>query len=232
MYTVRSSFFFALCLLLSSCASVPRTQDVPVVNARHIVYLIYRGWHTSVLLDAKTLAAQSPLLEQQLRKQKYARVGFGDGDYFTGKDKSVISATRALFASRYSALQLLSYDYEPFDEIPSGTLVPLALTDEGMRKLIRHINQSVVVDVEGKAVRLPAQGDAMGDFYLGSVRYGAFSNCNTWLGLALREAGLPIASRLTASGVFTQAKTISEIQARAGLFKTSPGQALSGAPAY
>ena len=205
---------------------MPRTQDVPLVNAHNIVYLIYRGWHTSVMLDAKTLAAESPLLKKQLRGQRYARVGFGDGDYFTGRDKSVAAAARALFASRYSALQLLTYDYDPFDEIPAQTLVPLALTDEGMRNLIRHINRSISVDAQGEAVQLAAQGDAMGNFYLGDIRYSAFSNCNTWLGLALRQAGLPIASRLTSSGVFEQA--ISTIQARAGLFKVSSGHGFSG----
>lgn len=213
-------------LLLAACASLPRTQDIPVVNTRHTIYFIYRGWHTSVLIDAKTLAAYSPLLAPDLRGQRYGRVGFGDGDYFTGKSKSVGSATRALFASRSSALQLLSYDYAPFAEIPADTLVPLAISDVGMRQLIEHINRSMALDDTGKPVRMSAMGDAMGDFFLASTHYSAFSNCNTWSGQALRAAGLPVANRLTASGVFDQARAISRIQAQAGLF-TSPGRTIS-----
>jgi len=205
-------------LLLAACASMPRTQDIPVADTRHTIYFIYRGWHTSLLIDAKTLATYSPLLASDLRGQRYGRVGFGDGDYFTGKSKSVGSATRALFASRSSALQLLSYDYAPFAEIPADTLVPLAISDTGMRQLVEHINHSIALDDKGNPVRMQAMGDAMGDFFLASTHYSAFSNCNTWSGQALRAAGLPVANRLTASGVFEQAQAISRVQSRAGLF--------------
>lgn len=213
-------------LLLGACASMPRTQDVPLANTRHTIYFIYRGWHTSVLIDAKTLATYSPLLAPELRGQRYGRVGFGDGDYFTGKSKSVGSATRALFASRSSALQLLSYDYEPFAEIPANTWVPLAISELGMRQLIDHINRSIALDDKGHPIRMLAMGDTMGDFYLANTHYSAFSNCNTWSGQALRMAGLPVANRLTASGVFEQAQAISHLQAMAGLFK-SPIRAIS-----
>lgn len=215
---VRSLLLVAV-FLLGACSSMPRTQDVPVANTRHTIYFIYRGWHTSLLIDAKTLAAFSPLLAPELRGQRYGRVGFGDGDYFTGKSKTAASATRALFASRSSAVQLLGYDYEPFAEIPADTLVPLAITEQGMHALIVHINNSIALDATGRPLRMPALGDAMGDFYLASTHYSAFSNCNTWSGQALRAAGLPVANRLTASGVFDQARAISLIQAQAGLFK-------------
>lgn len=214
--------FVSLLLLcaavLSGCASLPPAKSVPVANTAHTIYFIHRGWHTSILLDAKVLAAQSPLLAKELRGQRYARIGFGDGDYFTGRDKSVSSATRALFASRYSALQLLTYDDSPFAEIPEDTRVPLAISREGLRQLIAHINNSIALDASGVPLRLPAQGEAMGYFYQANVHYSAFSNCNTWSGQALRAAGLPVASRLTASGVFAQAKAISQVQSGAGLF--------------
>lgn len=208
-------------LLLGACASMPRTQDIPIANTRHTIYFIYRGWHTSILIDAKTLASYSPLLAPELRGQRFGRVGFGDGDYFTGKSKSVSSATRALFASSYSALQLLTYDDSPFGEIPEGTIVPLAITELGMRQLVDHINHSIALDEQGRPQRLPTLGDAMGDFYRASTGYSAFSNCNTWSGQALRAAGLPVASRLTASGVFDQARAISLAQSQAGLFAST-----------
>lgn len=205
-------------LMFVGCASQPRLQDIPLKNTSHKIYFIYRGWHTSVLIDAKTLAAQSPLLKDKLKGQKYARIGFGDGDYFTGKDKSTMSAAKALFASGYSAVQLLPYDDEPFDQIPDNTRVPLAITAQGMQSLITQINQSLALDAAGKPITLPAMGDSMGYFFLASQHYGAFSNCNTWSGQVLRAAGLPIANRLTASGVFAQAKAISDRQSQAGLF--------------
>jgi uncharacterized protein (TIGR02117 family) len=209
-------------LVLVGCASMPRTQDIPVVNAEHTIYLIYKGFHTSILLDAKAVAAQNPQLANDLDGQTYVRIGWGDGDYFTGKNKSVGTATKALVASGYSAVQLLPYDYEPFDEIPPDTIVPLAITDDGLRQLAVYLGVSIAVDVRGKLMRLPAFGDAMGSFFQSQYHYSAFSNCNTWSGKALRSAGLPVANRLTANGLFKQAQFISQRQTDQGLFKKRP----------
>lgn len=201
---------------------MPPVKDIPVTNTKHTIYFIYRGWHTSILLDAKLLAAQAPQLAAELKNQKYARVGWGDGDYFTGKNKSFGSAAKALVASGYSAIQLLPYDDEPFGEIPAQTRVPLAISEKGLRNLATHIGNSIKVDDSKQLVRLPAFGDAMGYFFQANDSYGVFSNCNTWSGNALRAAGLPIANRLTAQGVFRQASFISEVQSGYGLFRKYP----------
>lgn len=211
--------FFLPVFLLAGCAGMPPTKNIPAANAKHTIYFIYRGWHTSILLDAKLLAAQNPHLVVDLKGQKYARIGWGDGDYFTGKSKSATTAAKALIASGYSAVQLLTYDYEPFSEIPADTRVPLAVTDEGMKKLVAYLGDSIAVDQQGKPVRLPAFGDAMGSFFQSKDHYSLFSNCNTWSGNALRSAGLPVANRLTAQGVFEQARFISQWQYEQGLFK-------------
>lgn len=208
-----------LSFFLAGCVSMPPAKNIPVTNTKHTIYFIYRGWHTSILLDAKVLAALTPLLAADLKGQKYARVGWGDGDYFTGKNKSAATAAKALVASGYSAVQLLPYDYEPFGEIPAGTLVPLAITDQGLHQLAAYLGDSIAVDAQGKLVRLPAFGDAMGSFFQSKDHYSVLSNCNTWSGNALRAADLPVANRLTARGVFEQATFISQWQAEQGLFK-------------
>mgnify|MGYP000927471719 CR=1 FL=1 len=216
---LRLWFVFLPGLILCGCASMPPTKSIPVANTKHTIYFIYRGWHTSVLLDAKLLAAQNPQLAEDLKGQRYARIGWGDGDYFTGKSKSTSTAAKALVASGYSAVQMLTYDYEPFEEIPAETRVPLAITKEGMNALVAYLGNSIALDTSGKPIRLTAYGDAMGSFFQSKDHYSLFSNCNTWSGKALRAAGLPVANRLTAQGVFEQARYISQWQAEQGLFK-------------
>ena len=198
---------------------MPPAKDIPIANAKNKIYFIYRGWHTSILLDAKLLAAQQPQLAIDLKDQKYARIGWGDGDYFTGKNKSTTTAAKALIAPGYSAVQLLAYEYEPFEEIPPDTIVPLAITDQGLQELVRYLGDSIARDEQGQLMRLPAFGGAMGSFFRSKDHYSLFSNCNTWSGHALRAAGLPIANRLTAQGVFAQAQFISRLQSEQGLFK-------------
>lgn len=216
---LRLWFVFLPGLILCGCASMPPTKSIPVANTKHTIYFIYRGWHTSVLLDAKLLAAQNPQLADDLKGQRYARIGWGDGDYFTGKSKSTSTAAKALVASGYSAVQLLTYDYEPFAEIPAETRVPLAITKEGMNALVAYLGNSIALDTSGKPIRLTAYGDAMGSFFQSKDHYSLFRNCNTWSGKALRAAGLPVANRLTAQGVFEQARYISQWQSEQGLFK-------------
>lgn len=211
-----------LVCLLSSCASRQAKVSIPVSAAPHIIYLVYRHWHTSIVLDARQLALHSPLLAEQVRGEDYARIGWGDGDYFTGKSKSWGSASKALVASRYSALQLLTYSAQGLQEIPADTIVPLAIGEQGLQQLINMIEASIALDKQLQPIQLPAtaaEGEEVGVFFRATGRYGLFYNCNSWSAEALQRAGLPLASRLTAQGVFRQAGEISQVQAQAGLFK-------------
>lgn len=203
-----------LLVALTGCSSLPDTAKIPAANASQKIYFIYREWHTSILLPAAAVREHSSLMNSEAADQQYIRVGWGDGDYFTGKSKTFGSATKALFISRYSALQVLAYAQSPFTEIPAETRVPLAITERGLRQLIHYIDHSFALDEQKQLVPLQAYGEGVGHFYQAQGQYGLFSNCNTWSGRALQAAGLPVRSRLqlTAQSVFEQAKAISDYQ--------------------
>jgi uncharacterized protein (TIGR02117 family) len=205
---------------LAGCTSMPAKQKIPSANTEHTIYFIYRDWHTSILIDAKTVARHSRYLQQEAANQRYVRIGWGDGNYFTGKSKTFGSATKALIASSHSALQVIAYTQPPFASIPPETRVPIAITDRGMRKLIRYLDKSFALDESGRVIPLQAYVLDSGHFYQASGHYSLFSNCNTWSGRALQAAQLPVRSRLqlTAQSVFEQAKVISNYQQNLGLF--------------
>lgn len=204
---------------LVGCSSMPAKQKIPVANSEHTIYFIFREWHTSILIDANTVALYSQHLQEAAANQRYIRIGWGDGNYFTGKSKSVGSATKALFASSHSALQVIGYAQSPFSSIPPETHVPIAITEKGMRKLIRYLDNSFALDEAERVIPLQAYVADAGSFYQASGHYSLFSNCNTWSGRALQAAGLPVSSslKLTAQSVFEQAKYISEYQQGVGL---------------
>lgn len=212
--------FFAV---LAGCSSSPDKEKIPTENASQQIYFIYREWHTSILLPAEAVRAHSKVMKDEAIGQQFIRVGWGDGDYFTGKSKTFGSATKALFISRYSALQVLAYEYPPFNEIPVETRVPLAITEKGLQGLIRYLDNSFVHGDKGQLIPLPAYGEGVGHFYRAEGQYGLFSNCNTWSGRALQAAGLPVRSRLqlTAQSVFEQARAISDYQAAQGNLSAS-----------
>lgn len=210
-----------LLLLLSACSTLPDRQRIPLVDTEHTIYFIYREWHTSILLEAATLARYSKHLQVEAIGNQYVRIGWGDGDYFTGKNKTFGAATKALLASRYSALQVLTYKQPPFKQIPAETRVPLAISNKGMRELIRYLDESFELDEQGQVIPLRAYGMDIGRFYQSNGSYGLFSNCNTWSGRALQSAQLPVRSslKLTAQSVFEQAQFISDYQQVSGLIE-------------
>lgn len=211
---VRFLLGYFIFSVLAGCSSMPAKQKIPTANVEHTIYFIYREWHTSILIDANTVALHSSYLRQEAAKQHYIRIGWGDGNYFTGKSKTLGSATKALFASSHSALQVIGYAQSPFSSIPPETRVPLAINDKGMRTLIRYLDKSFALDEAGQVIPLQAYVADAGNFYQASGHYSLFSNCNTWSGRALQAAGLPVRSslQLTAQSVFEQAKYISEYQ--------------------
>lgn len=218
---------FAVCFFilfaLAGCTSMPAKQKIPTANTEHTIYFIYREWHTSVLIDAKTISLHSRYLQQEAANQRYIRIGWGDGNYFTGKRKTFGSATKALIASSHSALQVIAYAQPPFASIPPETRVPIVITDKGMRKLIRYLDKSFALDEMGQVIPLRAYVTDAGNFYQASGHYSLFSNCNTWSGRALQAAKLPVRSslQLTAQSVFEQAKYISDYQQSLGMLMPS-----------
>lgn len=209
----------------TACSPLPDTAAIAVHDTPHTIYYIYHDWHTSVMLDASTYRALSKLpqtdaaLNTEVAPAGYVRIGWGDGDYYTGKSTSVATATRALFASRYSAIQVIGYTADPFARIPAEIRVALRITDYAMQELVKYLDESFAQNEAERLLPLPAYVENSGVFFEASQKYGLLNNCNTWSGEALRAAALPIRRTflLTAQSVFEQARAISEFQQSASL---------------
>jgi uncharacterized protein (TIGR02117 family) len=213
-------------LLVAGCVSRPDIAAIPVVETPHTIHYIYRDWHTSIMLDAASYRALSALpqldaaLNEEVAPAGYVRIGWGDGDYYTGKSTSVMTATRALIASPYSAIQVIGYTADPFERIPEETRVELRITDAALRELVAYLDASFArKEMKENAVALrPLQAfvENSGVFFEASQHYGLLNNCNSWSSDALRAAGLPMrgAFNLTAKSVFEQARAIAEYQQR------------------
>jgi uncharacterized protein (TIGR02117 family) len=211
-----------LLMLTAACATQPDVAAIPLSDTPHTIYYIYRDWHTSVMLDATTyrnlskLPALDTTLNTEVAPAGFVRIGWGDGDYYTGKSTSVVTATRALIASAYSAIQVIGYTVDPFPHIPAETRVPLQISDQAMRELITYLDASFARGNGSNLLPLPTYVENSGVFFEASQRYGFLNTCNTWSSNALRAAGLPVRGtfNLTAQSVFEQARAISEYQQR------------------
>jgi uncharacterized protein (TIGR02117 family) len=207
----RMTLLLLLVSLQMACSQTPRKGHVPVGDASHTIYFIVDNWHTSILIEAAPLLNHSEKLALDFHDQSYIRVGWGDGDYFTGKSKRWTTAAKALIASDYSALQVLAYRHDPRHKIAAGTIVPLAITNDGMRELAAYVDESIAMNAQGNVIYLEPMTPNSNLFYQSTSHYSVVTNCNTWSSRALKRAGLPIKStlKLTAQSVFSQAKQIS-----------------------
>lgn len=216
-----------LLLLQSACHSLPDPAAVSFAPHDPTLWVVYRDWHTSLLIDGDLFRRYSqawqrdPALQHELGGARVVRVGWGDGDYFTGKSKSAGTATRALFVSHYSALQFIGYEYDPLPTIPADTRTPLRVSEADIAALVAYIDASLL-ESGGALVPLRSYTENAGVFFESSKAYGLLNNCNTWTGEALQSAGLPVKSafNLTSRSIFEQAQAITRMQ--------SPAPAASG----
>lgn len=201
-------------LVLSACSSLPDTKRIPTENLSHTIYFVYERWHTSILIPAASVEQHSRYFGDIAVQKNYVRFGYGDGDFFTGKSKTLTTGAKALVASDYSAIQVLDYWQDPLLQIPAETLVVLRISEARMQKLLRYIDNSVELDERGKPLALISYDENTGYFYKGKQQYSMLSNCNTWSSLALQKAGIPIKRKfkLTAQSVFEQAKLVADYQ--------------------
>jgi hypothetical protein len=212
--------FMLLCLLLGACRNLPDVAALTFSPDDATLWLVYREWHTSLLIDGELFRRHSkiwrdhPALQGELEVAGVVRVGWGDGDYFTGKSTSAGTATRALLVSHYSALQFIGYESDPLLTIPAETRTPLRVSEADIAALVAYVDASLLWDEADKLVPLQAYVENSGVFFESNKHYGLFNNCNTWTGEALQRAGLPIRSalRLTPRSIFEQARRISEVQ--------------------
>lgn len=69
---------------------------------------------------------------------------------------------------------------------PRFTVIQLDLSDRGLARLCRHIEQTYALDRAGRPIRLEK------GWYRARGTYSAFRTCNTWAAEGLRQAGCPI----------------------------------------
>ncbi|HRH75934.1 MAG TPA: DUF2459 domain-containing protein [Cellvibrionaceae bacterium] len=201
---------------LSGCVTLPQWDNQAAQQWRHAVYYEYESWHSSIIIPAPLVAKHSERFRYLTAKRAYLGFGYGDINYFTGRDTSLRSGAKALAFSDGPALQVLDYLQDPFASMPKDRYVKLLVNDNQLKSLLQYMDNSVALDATGAPRSIKNEEPNTGFFFVAQGRYSMFSNCNTWAGDALNAAGLPISKTwgLTAGGVYRQAKDLARAQER------------------
>lgn len=205
-------------ILLTACTTQPSLPDRLFEDAEHRIYVVSEKWHSSILIDVADMLPYAAHLRDEIKPYQQVCIGWGDGDYFTGKDKSVPTAVKALVKSQYSALQVLGYYQSGLLQIAPKDRVSLAISAQGMEALVGFIESSLLL-ADAAPISLKAYDENTGVFFQGAEAYSAKNNCNTWVSRALQAAGIPISREhfVRTETVFKQSKLISQQQKSRGL---------------
>ncbi len=204
------------CLCISGCVTLPKWDAHAASQWRHAIYYEYESWHSSIIVPAPLVAKYSQHFGHLAAKRSYLGFGYGDINFFTGRDTSLRSGAKALAFSDGPALQVLDYQQDPFVKMPPDRYVKLMVSEAQIKSVLRYMDRSAALDASGAPRSIQNDEPNSGYFFVAEGRYSMFSNCNTWAGDALNAGGLPISKTwgLTAGGVYRQAKELARAQQR------------------
>lgn len=186
--TVRFGLVSLAFLLATGCAGPIKSLYPPGPGDRpRSIYVINHGaLHTGLAVKRSDIPPGLWAANRDYASSKYLEVGWGDDDGYR-KPLTAAIAAKALAGSRRTVLLADGFDaVREKVNSPRFTVVQVDLSDRGLARLCRHIEQTYALDAAGQPIRL-GKG-----WYRARGTYSAFHTCNTWAADGLRQAGCPI----------------------------------------
>lgn len=210
-----------LILLLAACGAdpprpPPADHESVAPDETVSIWLIRRGWHTELALQAGDLDQPLTAVQQDFPSARYFVFGFADRRYIMATHKNAANLLLAPLPGPglmlVSALPAAPSAYYGADEA-----LPLSLTRVQLEALHRFIAGSFAQD--GGELPPPTLAGRYPNnrFYAARRRYDGLYTCNTWTADALQSAGLPFGTFgvLFASQVWERAQALAEQPAAA-----------------
>nr|WP_285899546.1 DUF2459 domain-containing protein [Pseudomonas boanensis] len=184
-------------------------------------HVVNHGWHTGIVVATHDLIRQLPELGKDFSGDDFIELGWGDEGFYRAPQAGVAQALSAVSWSGGSVLHLVQVPGEPGGYFPSGSVVALAVSQDGYQRLLAHLAASFARNPEGAVQMLGPGLYGSSRFYQARGRYSLFNNCNTWVAESVAISGVPMSSTpvLTAKGVMSQVQQASEVSGACGLEK-------------
>jgi uncharacterized protein (TIGR02117 family) len=200
---------WGMCAWLAACAAPPPPPDPPGEPKTETIWLIERGWHTDIGIEAGK--AERPLADigSAFPGVRFLVFGFGERAYLLHRQHDSGDMLAALFPNPGAILVTALRD-APDAAFPPTDVVALPLSERQFRRLTAFIAASLTGGQDGGHRRIangPYPGSA---FYASTATYSFAFTCNTWTAEGLQTAGLPIRASgvLFAGDVMDQARRV------------------------
>jgi uncharacterized protein (TIGR02117 family) len=200
-------------LVLGACAA-PQTNPVDPKNdePRVAVFLVAHEKHSGIAVRRTDIPAGLWPEIRDFPQADYLEVGWGDRDYYYGRNQGFTDALRAAFGTNNpSVLHVAGVRGSLTQSFPASEIIEVEVSRGGFERLLRYIHDEY--DRAGGSVAAPLGPGLYGDsrFYPGREAFSLQRTCNVWTARGLRDAGLPIEDSITMEGVMSQARAIGKV---------------------
>ena len=200
-------------LVLGACAAPqPNPVDPRNDEPRMAVYLVAHEKHSGIAVRRTDIPAGLWPEIRDFPQADYLEVGWGDRDYYYGRNQSMWDALRAAFGSNNpSALHVAGVRGPLQRNFPASEIIEVRVSRDGFDRLVRYIQNEY--DRAGAPVAAPLGPGLYGDsrFYPARRPFSLARTCNVWTAQGLREAGLPIEDSIKREGLMSQARAIGKV---------------------
>jgi len=179
-------------------------HDGPTVT----IWLVTQDAHTGIAVRRADIPAGLWPESRDFPQADYLEVGWGERDYYMGRDQGFWGTLRVALGSNPSVLHVAGIRGPLPGSFPASEIVELSLPAAGYERLIRYIHDAY--NRAGAPVVAPLGPGLYGDsrFYPGRESFSLLRTCNVWTAQGLRDAGLPVSDAITREGLMSQVRRI------------------------
>lgn len=195
---IRKGFVYAFLLYVGVLAIglIPVNNDFLPSRDGVRIYLVSNAVHADLILPVRTEVVDWTSTFSKTRflgdvsAQTHVALGWGDKGFYletqTWDDLKVSTAANALFLPSTSCMHVDFIRPEDYTDKVAITISP-----EQYAKLVSFIQESFALDSEGKIQQIEGYAYSMTDaFFEARGSYHLFNTCNSWIGRALKQAGV------------------------------------------
>ena len=155
------------------------------------LYLVCNKLHTFLILPAPLLIQRLPQLEPYLSNHEFAKVAWGDYQYYGASKQPWWLAAKALLTPTASVLSLQSLETAENGINKGETAYPMAINPSFLDAVAQFICSCFRITAEGQ-LTLVRHNPCGTHFFQSKGTYILCNTCNHWTSYALREAGISI----------------------------------------
>jgi uncharacterized protein (TIGR02117 family) len=216
MMSLRGVLLPLILLALGACAAPPPGPARPQGDGSVVaVFLVAHDMHSGIAVRRADIPAGLWPESRDFPQAEYLEVGWGDRDYYMGRDQGFWGTLRAALGSdNPSVLHVAGVRGPLAANFPASEIIEVKLSRDGFERLVRYIHDAY--DRAGAPAVAPLGPGLYGDsrFYPARESFSLSRTCNVWTARGLRGAGLPVHDSITKEGLMSQAREIGKVVQR------------------